>query len=270
MPASTSLGGSAGTFTFGTGTTITNPTGTAFLLSGSNATVTYSGSITDNTGFAVDIDNHDSGTVTFQTGSITSTGTGLRVANSNGGTINFNSPTIALTTGTNKAVTLDTGNAGGTINFTPAGGGGGLDISTTTGTGFSALGGGTISVTGTGNTIVSTGGAALDGNATVGAGGLNFGTTSSGGGTSGVKLTNVTGGAIALGTGSLDRRDRPRRSWSATARGGANTGGTSAITYAGTITTTGTARPVDIQDRAASAGNITLSGTMRIPAATPM
>ena len=100
--------------------------------------------------------------MTFQTGSITSTGTGLRVANSNGGTINFNNPTIALTTGANKAVTLDTSNAGGTINFTPAGGGNGLDISTTTGTGFSALGGGTISVTGTGNTVVSSGGAALD------------------------------------------------------------------------------------------------------------
>ena len=90
--------------------------------------------------------------MTFQTGSITSTGTGLRVANSNGGTINFNSPTIALTTGANKAVTLDTSNAGGTINFAPAGGNG-LDISTTTGIGFSALGGGTISVSGAGNTI---------------------------------------------------------------------------------------------------------------------
>ncbi len=89
-------------------------------LAGSNANVTYSGSITDNTGFAVDIDNHDAGTVTFQTGSITSTGTGIQVANSNGGTINFNSPTIALTTGANKAVTLDVDNAGGTINFNPA------------------------------------------------------------------------------------------------------------------------------------------------------
>ncbi len=85
------LNDSAGTFSFGTGAAITNPSGTAFNLSASNANVTYSGSITDNTGFAVDIDNHDGGTVTFQTGSITSTGTGLRVANSNGGTINFNS-----------------------------------------------------------------------------------------------------------------------------------------------------------------------------------
>src|SRR5262249_43379353 len=41
-----------------------------------------------------------------------------------------------------------------------------------------------------------------------------------------------------------------------------NAGGTSAITYGGTITTTGTARAVDIQDRAAGAGNISLGGTI--------
>src|SRR6185369_8461575 len=51
------LNGSAGTFSFGTGTTITNPSGTAFNLAGSNANVTYSGTISDNSGFAVDIDN---------------------------------------------------------------------------------------------------------------------------------------------------------------------------------------------------------------------
>ena len=126
-------GGSSGTFTFSLGTSITNPTGTAFFLSGSNATVTYNGNIVDNTGFAVDIDNHDGGTVTFQTGSIISngTGTGLQVANSNGGTINFNSASTTLTTGTSKAVTLDVNNAGGAINFNPAGGGNGLDITTT-------------------------------------------------------------------------------------------------------------------------------------------
>ena len=152
----------------------------------------------------MDIDNHDSGTVMFATGSITSTGTGIQVANSGGGTINFNSPTIALTTGANKAVTLDVGNAGGTINFNPAGGGSGLDITTTSGIGFSALGGGTITVQGTGNSIIAgAGGMALElVNVIVGAGGVNFGTTTSGGGLRNVKLTSVTGGAIALGTGA--------------------------------------------------------------------
>ena len=96
--------------------------------------------------------------------------------------------------------------------------------------------------------------------ATVGAGGLNFGTTSSGGGVRNVRLTNVTGGAIALGGGSLAGATGAAFLVGDGA-GGANTGGTSAITYGGTITATGTARAVDIQDRAAGAGNITLSGT---------
>jgi hypothetical protein len=82
------LNGSTGTFSFGTGTAITNPSGTAFNLSGataSNATVTYSGSISkNNAGVAINIDNHDSGTVAFQTGTLSSTGTssGIRVQNS--------------------------------------------------------------------------------------------------------------------------------------------------------------------------------------------
>ena len=199
------INGSSGTFSFGTGTTITNPAGTAFQLSGSNANVTYSGTISDNSGFAVDISGHAAGTVTFPTGTITSTGTGIQVANNTGGAINFNSPTIALTTGTNKAVTLDVGNVGGTINFNPGGGGTGLDISTSSGTGFSALGGGTITVQGSGNSIITgAGGMALEMvTVIVGAGGVNFGTTTSGGGIRNVRLTSVTGAAIALGTGSL-------------------------------------------------------------------
>ncbi len=257
------INGSSGTFTF-VNTTITNPTGSAFFLSDSPATVTYSGSITDNTGFAVDINNHDSGTVVFATGAITSngTGTGIQVANSNGGVINFNSPTIVLTTGTSKAVTLDVNNGGGAINFNPAVGGTGLDITTTTGTGFSAIGGGLISVEGTGNSITAGTGIALDVlGVTIGAGGLNFGTTTSGGGLRNVRLTSVTGGAIALGTGSLAGA-AGAAFLVGDGAGSAGTGGTAAISYGGTITTTGGVRAVDIQDRAAGAGNITLSGTI--------
>ncbi|MBX7223486.1 MAG: hypothetical protein K1Y36_26470, partial [Blastocatellia bacterium] len=129
------INGSTGTFSFSSNTSITNPTNAGFNLSGataSNATVTYSGSISkNNAGFAIDIDNHDANTVTFQTGTISSTGTGsgIRVQNSNGGTINFNNGTKTLTTGTNNAVTLSS-NAGAAINFAS----GGLAITTTSGT----------------------------------------------------------------------------------------------------------------------------------------
>ncbi|GAA4442475.1 hypothetical protein GCM10023091_29400 [Ravibacter arvi] len=197
------INGTSGTFVFGSNTTITNPSGTAFNLSGitaSNASVTYNGAITDNTGYAVDIDNHDANNVTFQTGSITSTANGIRVQNCGGGAINFNSPTKSLTTAANPAVTLNA-NTGGTINF----GTGGLTINTTSGTGFSATGGGTVNVTGTGNSIVSTTGTALNVNATViGSDNLNFQSISSNGAANGILLTSTgsVGGLTVTGTGT--------------------------------------------------------------------
>ena len=181
--------GSSGTFNFLLGATITNPSSTAFSILNSDANVTYNGSISKSSaGFLIDIDNHDAGTVTFQTGTLSSTGSssGLRVQNSNGGSVNFNNPTKTLNTAANTAVTLNTNNAGGTMNF----GGGGLDIDTTTGTGFSATGGGTINVTGTNNSITTTSGAAIDvANTTIGASDLNFRSITS---------TNAAADAISL------------------------------------------------------------------------
>jgi hypothetical protein len=201
------LNGSTGTFGFGTGTAITNPSGTAFNLSGttpSNAAVTYSGLISkNNSGFAVDIDNHDSGTVTFQTETLSSTGTssGIRVQNSNGGNVNFNNPTKTLNTATNKAVTLDTNNAGGTMNF----GNGGLDIDTTSGAGFSAAGGGTITVTGTGNSVSSMTGRAVNvQNTNFGSSGFTFQSISANGAPNGILLnsTGTSAGMTITGTGA--------------------------------------------------------------------
>src|SRR5213075_2252806 len=159
--------GSGGTFSFVSTTSINNnaSANAAFNLTGSDASVTYSGSITDNNGRAVDIDNHDAGTITFQTGAISSSGSsanGVRVINSNGGTVDFNGQ-VTLSTAGNTAVDMSfgtTGNAGGTVNFNAAGNG--LDITTTTGAGFVATGGGTVSVVGTGNTVSSSGATAVN------------------------------------------------------------------------------------------------------------
>ncbi|MBN8674295.1 MAG: hypothetical protein J0L56_09180 [Chitinophagales bacterium] len=194
------LNGSTGSFNFSTNTSVTNPTGTAFNLGGataSNATVTYSGAISDNTGYAIDIDNHDAGIITFQTGSLTSTGTGLRVRNCNGGTINFNNPVKSISTGASTAIDLTTSNAGVSINF----GNGGLAITTTSGTGFNATGGGTISVTtGTNNnTISSTTGNALNiSNTTIAAGGVTFRSISSNGAATGIILNNTGAGGFTV------------------------------------------------------------------------
>ena len=139
----------AGSFSVNGGT-INNASGTGAVVSGGSVVVSCLAAITDNSGLAVDINNHDSGNVTFS-GNITSTGTGIRVQNCGGGTKLFSGSSKSLTTATNTAVTLSNNN-GATINFTN----GGLAIMTTSGTGFNATGGGTITVQGSANTITST------------------------------------------------------------------------------------------------------------------
>lgn len=203
----------AGTFTVNGGT-ITNPTGTGVLISGGSVVFSSSGVITDNSGFAVDIDNHDSGNVTFS-GNITSTGTGIRVQNCGGGTKTFSGSSKSLTTTTNNAVSL-LSNTGATITISN----GGLVISTTSGIGFNATGGATsITVTGSGNTLNSSSGATclnVD-NSTIGSGNLNFQSiTSIGGSAAGIILntTGVLGGLIVNGDGTN------------TSKGGNGTGGT--------------------------------------------
>ena len=207
-------GGSDGSFSFISNTSITNPTGDAFVVDGSGATVSFGGSITDNSGRVVNINGHDlANNITFTTtSSITATAgsTGILIQESNtGGTIAFNGQ-VQLTTGANTAVTL-TNNSGKTINFNADDLG--FDISTTSGSGFVANNGGTITVSdvGSGNTInVSAGsgatvGFSATGGTTIGAGGVIFDTISQSGGTSGIVLnTTGAGSFFVLGTGGAN------------------------------------------------------------------
>lgn len=192
---------SIGSFTFAN-TTIINASGDAVEITGSNATVSFNGKIKDNADYAIDIDNHDANIVTFSGDSLVSTGSGVRVLNSNGGTVNFNHVVKMLTTGATMAVDLTTSNVSGTMNF----GGGGLVISTTSGIGFNAIGGGTVTVQGSSNTISSTTGTALNvANTTIGAADLTFRSISSNGGSAtGIILDNTgsSGGLQVTGTGS--------------------------------------------------------------------
>lgn len=183
------------------GGNITNPTGTGVLISGGTVTFSSSGNVSDNSGFAVDIDNHDSGNVTLS-GQITSTGGGIRVQNCAGGTKLFSGTLKTFNTGTNNAVTLSN-NTGATINFIN----GAMVITTTSGAGFSATGGGTVTVQGTGNTITSGSGAALNvANTTIGAGNLTFLSISANGGTNGIVLntTGTSGGLNVTGIGTTN------------------------------------------------------------------
>ena len=112
--------GSSGTFTFGTGVSITNPSGTAFNHNGSTAGVTYSGAIAKSgtsPGRIVDVTNQASGTITFQTGTLSSTssaGTGILLSNADG-TVAFNGTTTL--NGGDAGIDVENG-SGGTITFT--------------------------------------------------------------------------------------------------------------------------------------------------------
>lgn len=216
-----------GTFTVNGGT-ITNPSGTGVLISGGFVVFNSSGVITDNSGFAVDVDNHDSGNVSFS-GNITSTGTGIRVQNCGGGTKTFSGASKNLTTSNNNAVSL-LSNTGSTINISN----GGLVISTTSGIGFNATGGAlAINVTGTGNTISSGTGTALNVNATtIGASNLNFNSISANGSANGIVLntTGSSGSLIVTGNGN-------------TSVGGDNSGGIIQNTTGHGISLTNTLSP---------------------------
>lgn len=240
----------AGTFTVNGGT-ITNPTGTGVLISGGSVTVSCAAAISDNTGFAVDVDDHDSNNVTFS-GSITTSGTGIRVQNcgggtktfsgnitttagtaitassNNGGTIHFSGSSKSLSTGASTAVSL-TSNTGTTINFTS----GGLAITTTSGVGFNANGGGTVTVQGTSNSISSTTGVALNvTNATIGASGLTFHSIAANGALNGILMhnTGASGGLTVTGSGD-------------TSVGGDNSGGTIQNTTSAGISLSSTLSP---------------------------
>ncbi|WP_395382457.1 hypothetical protein ACHMW4_18970 [Mesorhizobium sp. UC22_110] len=182
------IGGSSGTFTFGAGASITSPSGIAFNVAASAATVTYNGTITQNNAAnAVSLTANTGGTITFG-GAITAnttTATAISIANNTGGIFNFNGP-VTTSTSSGTGVLLDT-NTGATINFT-----GGLDITTTGGDGLTAINGGTLTVTGSGNTIASDGNGLLMGGMNVGATGINFDSISADSSIAGIALSGVT------------------------------------------------------------------------------
>jgi VCBS repeat-containing protein len=147
--------------------------GTEVYMAGGTGNFTYAGTITEDTGTLIYIENTTGGTKTFS-GAISDgndgDGSGIGLFN----------------------------NTGATINFT-----GGLTLSTGSLTAFSATAGGTVNVTGT-NTITTTTGTALSvTNTTIGASGLNFQSINSNGAANGIALNNTgaSGGLTVTGDG---------------------------------------------------------------------
>jgi hypothetical protein len=200
-----SLTNVAGTLNMNGGSLSGSPAGAAnhaFLLSGGTGNITYNGGITKtNQGNLVNVSGKTAGNLTLG-GTLNGNGSnGILVQNNTGGSTTFSGTTKTLNTGANTAVSL-LNNTGHTVNFT----GGGLDIDTTTATGFNVTGGGTVTVQGAGNSITSTTGTALNvANTTIGAAGLNFQNIASNGAASGIVLNNTgaSGGLTVTGTGAV-------------------------------------------------------------------
>ncbi|WP_431470554.1 hypothetical protein [Sphingosinithalassobacter sp. LHW66-3] len=174
------------------------------LLDGDSLNFTYGGSIATSgaTARSVEAIRRTGGTATLS-GNISDTSQGISVTDNSGGTVAFTGQSIGLSTGANAAVTLAR-NTGSTIRFAPLGGGTGLDIFTTSGTGFSASGGGTIIVTGSDNSIqTGTGGIVDLDTVAAGTGGINFATLASTGtvGSAALRFNNFGGTSFAV-TGS--------------------------------------------------------------------
>jgi len=190
------------------GGTLSNHSGNEINLNGGATDFTYAGTIGNGSGNSASITSKSGGTTTIS-GNINDTNDtngGIGISNNTGGTITFSGATKTLNTGIGDAVSM-TNNANTTINFTN----GGLDIDTTSGTGFSSTVAGTVNVTGTGNSITSTSATALKiVNSTIGGSNVTFHDISSGNNTaaadpaSGIILNNTgsSGSLIVTGDGS--------------------------------------------------------------------
>ncbi|BCG69817.1 hypothetical protein MesoLj113a_09750 [Mesorhizobium sp. 113-1-2] len=202
-------------------------------------TVTGATSISNTTGFGIDAINTNTGTFNFNTVTVNN-------ASTTGGGIHVASGTLNVTGLANIDTTSGTGlsQGGGTTSFT-----GGLTIDTTTGTGIAGTGG-TMGITATGGaeTVNSTLGQAISLSGVAAT--IALDSTSSGGGTNNVSLTNVSG-TVGLGTGSL------------TGAAGVAfliNGGAPTVSYGGTVTKTTAGKIVDISG--VTGGTVTLSGAL--------
>jgi large repetitive protein len=167
-----------GTLTFETSAVVGVTPGASLLLSGGTATMSGRLAITSTVGRSVDIQGKTAGTATLG-GAIVDTGSGIFLSS----------------------------NTGATIAFT-----GGLNLNTGANPAFTAIGGGTVTVTQNNttvvNTLTTTTGAALNvANTTIGAAGLTVRSISANGGVNGIVLNNTgaTAGLTVAGDGSVAR-----------------------------------------------------------------
>lgn len=207
--------------------TINNAAGSAIDISGGTVAMTFQNvSSSGATNDAIRLDN-TAGTMTAVAGSLQNAGgqdvdisgnnTGddvgftylgtitddlgqlVNVSGQNGGTKTFGGAITDGNDGDGSGISL-TGNTGATVRFD-----GGLTLSTGANSAFAATGGGTVVVTGSANTALTTTGTALNvTNTTIGTDDLTFRSIASNGATNGVVLNstaNASGSLVVTGSG---------------------------------------------------------------------
>jgi len=161
-----------GTFSAGSGSSISNTAGTAFQVGSSSATISYAGTVNATTGKGVDLTSNTGSTIGF-TGTLTlSTGTNPAFTATGGGTVTSTDTASTLTTTTGTALNVASTNIGagglkfrsisaGTAVSGPANGivlnaTGSLGGLTVSGTGSAGSGGTIQKTTGPGISLAST------------------------------------------------------------------------------------------------------------------
>jgi len=141
-----------GTFSAGSGSSITGSTGTGFQVGTSNATISYAGTINTTAGKGVDLTSNTGSTISF-TGTMTlSAGSNIAFNATGGGTVTATDPGSTLTTTTGTALNVANTTIGGSgllfKSISVNGAAKGIVLNST----GTAAGNGGLSVTGTGNT----------------------------------------------------------------------------------------------------------------------
>ncbi|MBB4002549.1 hypothetical protein [Aurantimonas endophytica] len=207
-----------GSVALGTGA-LSGATATAFQIDMSTGDVSYGGSLSKTlAGPTLSISGHSDGAIAFS-GDIEATGSagGILIQNTANTVVDFSGTvthgassagiliqnSLTTTTTFSNTVTLSTG-AFNAVELTGTGStsfNGGLDITTTSGAGFVAVGGGTINVAATGTRqITTTTGRILDWNGVaIGGGNVSLGSMTASGtvlNADAINLTNVSGGSF--------------------------------------------------------------------------
>lgn len=264
------IANSDASFTFDADTVIQEVNGTAFEVDGGSGTVSMSGDITNTSGDSIHVHDIEGGTVTML-GDVTDTGTGITIDSNTDGDVNLLGD-YTLTTTTSDAVSIF-GNASNVdISLTN------LDITTTSGKGFTATGGGDLTVSGGDNTITTTTGTGLEMNGMNVVGQVSFESVSVTGASTGISLTDVTGGQVAVGEtngadgsgGTLDTTGNAivltnvtnvaLRDIDIVDGGGNNTDGV-AITNSNSTAMSVTMDNVDVTSSSSDAVNVTATGS---------